>query len=728
MGTTMSDADRRRLKHLEQVSDEFAARLSRLEAQMARGVAVPSVAPPPVPFIADVPQAPVATTDLRGGHEHRDTVAAPSAAFRRPQRPSFEDVLAGRVLAWAGATAVLVGVVLFFAIAISRGWIGEGTRTLLGTCASSLLVAAGCWLHERRGRTEASLAATAAGLGGLFITTTVAARVYELIPTGVGVLLGLGIGALSTALALRWRNEGIAALGIVGGLLAPVLVDAPHDGGTIAILFPAALAAAAVCVRERWDWLGLAALATVTPQWIGYLSGGPSPLATLATLVAFGMVAAGGAVGFELREPSRAVRPVSVLLLTVNGFVLAVVGWVALDQSNWWLGGLAAAHVAIGVGLLRNARASRPVGILAAALGAVLADLALLQLLDGPALTVSWAALTLGFAGLVRYARAHGDDRDDAAAGAGLAAHVALALSSSVMTDASPGAVVAGGVLNLAAASSLAIAAAACLTAGFVLADRLVWRFWLNGVGLAATAYLLASQLDGMWLVAAWAAEAVALAALARRTQDWLALIAAVTHVALASAHALSMEAPPRALLDGLADPVAATVALGACMAAAWRCAAVAAALPPAAVPSDAAIKQPDVAEDQDSAQALSVLGATAGALLALHLVSAQLVTLAGAGPRAQVLLSALWGAIGVAALVGGLVRDVAPLRTGALWLLLTALAKVFLYDLSALTSIARVASFIVLGLLLLLSAFAWQRIRPRPLPDLRQAPADARI
>jgi uncharacterized membrane protein len=38
---------------------------------------------------------------------------------------------------------------------------------------------------------------------------------------------------------------------------------------------------------------------------------------------------------------------------------------------------------------------------------------------------------------------------------------------------------------------------------------------------------------------------------------------------------------------------------------------------------------------------------------------------------------------------------------------------KVFLYDLSTLTSIYRVISLIALGLLLLAGAFAYQRIRP---------------
>ncbi|CAN5477182.1 hypothetical protein BH20ACT17_BH20ACT17_02780 [soil metagenome] len=38
-----------------------------------------------------------------------------------------------------------------------------------------------------------------------------------------------------------------------------------------------------------------------------------------------------------------------------------------------------------------------------------------------------------------------------------------------------------------------------------------------------------------------------------------------------------------------------------------------------------------------------------------------------------------------------------------------------------------RVASFIGLGLLLLLAAGLWQRMRPRPLPDLRVAPRGIR-
>ena len=69
---------------------------------------------------------------------------------------------------------------------------------------------------------------------------------------------------------------------------------------------------------------------------------------------------------------------------------------------------------------------------------------------------------------------------------------------------------------------------------------------------------------------------------------------------------------------------------------------------------------------------------------------------------------------------MAGLVRDERSLRLGGLSVLLLAVGKVFLFDLATLDSMYRVASFVGLGVLLLLAAFVWQRVRPRALPDFR--------
>ena len=75
---------------------------------------------------------------------------------------------------------------------------------------------------------------------------------------------------------------------------------------------------------------------------------------------------------------------------------------------------------------------------------------------------------------------------------------------------------------------------------------------------------------------------------------------------------------------------------------------------------------------------------------------------------------------LGLGLLIVALRANRDRLRTAALAVLLLTVAKVFLYDLSTLTSLYRVFSFIALGLLLLTGAFAYQRLRPPPVPDMR--------
>ena len=78
-----------------------------------------------------------------------------------------------------------------------------------------------------------------------------------------------------------------------------------------------------------------------------------------------------------------------------------------------------------------------------------------------------------------------------------------------------------------------------------------------------------------------------------------------------------------------------------------------------------------------------------------------------------QVGLSVLWAILGVLAFVGGMQRRIPELRIAGLALLGLATVKVFLFDLSALDVAYRVISLIALGLLLLASAWLWQRNQP---------------
>jgi uncharacterized membrane protein len=698
-----------RTARLEREVDDLLVRVGALERAASPAPVVPRAAPAarPAPAPAAARAAAQAAAEPPVEAPAPDAVGAPlRERSGLAASDSLEDLLGGRVLAWVGGLAVFVGVAFLLAIAVARGWIGQEARTLLAATGSTALLLAGVRLQERGARTDAARAMAAAGIAGLFTTAAVAARVYHLVPLLAGAGLAIGVGATATVLAIRWRSRGIAALGILGAVAAPMLAGSWADGGAVALLYVAMASAAGVLLWQRWDWLALAAFLLGTPQWLVYLAfadDGSLPLVpTLLTLVAFGLLGIAMAIGHDLRVRATTLRSQPAFLLALNAIVVALAG-AALGATGLklWLVGLAVAHVAVGAAGARFARVSHDLRLLSLAIGVVLADVAFGLVAHGPALAAGWAATSVAAAALTRRVRAGGADRRFLLGGLG--GHVALTLLSAIVV-ADPVAVWRGDVaLSLGAVSSVAALAAGCLvSARLVDARQREWRVLLDGIGLAAIALLTALTLDGPALALAWLGEAVALARIARRGSDPVASAGALGFLALASVYAGMTQAPPAALVNGLATPLQAVATVG-------GAAVVALAFGRWLRPL------PGVPRGQ------LVAG---GALGLLYLASALVVTpfadaaatdvALGAHQQGQLALSVFWALTGISALAVGLRRDLRALRLGAFALIGATVVKVFLLDLATLTSIYRVGSFVGLGLLLLAGALLWQRARPR--------------
>jgi uncharacterized membrane protein len=574
-----------RLVALERLVAELRGRVEQLESERALRAPTPErvrepetapprrVAPPPA--------------------ERAEPEPAEPRPPRRPAQPrvpvELEDLLGGRVLAWVGGSAIFLGVVFFLVMAVRNGWIDEPTRVVLAFLGSTALLAAGVYLYERRGRTEAAIAAVASAIAALYASLTVATQVYELIAPALGLLVAALVGAAATAIAVRWHSPLVGALGIVGALVSPVLVEASTSTVTLLFMAIALVSATAVLLWQRWDWLAAAAFLVSVPQLLVWVDDTYRDQVGLALLVlaAFWAVEVVAAIGYELRVPTASLRASSALLLLANALLVSAVGYFTLHDldrdasATAWVLGLAVVHVVLGAGSLRG-RLSDEIGVLLIA--------------------------------------------------------VALGLSA---------------------------------------------------VGLALA-------LSGPALVAAWAVEAAVLAWVARRTGDSRAHLAVFVFLTLAAAHTLVFEAPLDSLRQGVDDLGRAAVALilvaAAALVAAWQYR----------------------GEPRDVRTVLEAVGAAA----LVYLPSVAIVDLTSTGEplepgqTPQVLLSAFWSVVGLAALVAGLLRDDRRLRLGGLVLLGIAVVKVFVFDLAALESIYRVLSFIALGLLLLVAAFAYQRIR----------------
>jgi uncharacterized membrane protein len=567
------------LEGIERQLRELSRRLERLEG------ATPAMPPQPAQMVTHPP--------VRSRRS-----AAPAPAWRGPSA-NMEELLGGRVLAWLGGIAIVLGIVFFFGMAISRGWIDEPTRTILGLLGSTSLLITGIWLYEKQARVEAALAAVASALAGLFTTLVVATQIYDLIPAEVGLAGAALVGIVGVAIAVRWDSTVVAAIGLGGALLAPVLVGA--ETSTLSLMFVAValVAAVAVLLWQQWNWLSLGAFAVSGPQLIAWVNDNYSDhlVPALMVLVGFGSIYVIAAIGYELRARTEEELPIaSWFLLLANVVLVTGVGYYALDQTGHpngavaWILGLSAAHIALGVVTLRQP-ISREIGSLLIAVGLGLSVLGFADALDGPALVAGWAVQAV------------------------VLAYLATRASSSSSEYGSN-------------------------------AQRL--------------------------------------------------LAGSVGFLGLALGHALIYEAPPHALFDGVADLGKAVAAIGISAVAALVCGRLFRRV------------------DASWSELADLTGATALIYLASIVIVDQLgVTATGQSEQAgQVVLSAFWTVTGLSALVYGLLRNERRFRLGGLALIGVAIAKVYTYDLAELDELARVLSFIALGLLLLAGAFAYQRIR----------------
>jgi len=394
--------------------------------------------------------------------EVRRPLGGPQRAEVTRQEITLEELLGGRVLAWLGGSAVVLGATFFLVMAISRGWIDEPTRVVLAFLGSTALLAVALWLHERKGQTQASLALAAAAIASLYVSLVVGTAVYGVIGEAFGLAIAALVGAVGATIAVRWSSQVVAGVGILGALLGPLLVDAGPSSASLAFMAIALVAAVAVLVWQRWPWLAFGSFLAGVPQLLAWLENEHDRLVVaLPVLALFWVLYAIAALAHEVRVPTPSLRTSSALLLLADALVVTGAGWTLLHDrghtlaSTAWVLGAAAAHLAIGLATLRTS-ISREIGALLIALATALSAVGFALALSGPALVVGWAvhAAVLVWAGR--------RTQDERATYAGIA-FLALALGHVLVFEAPPVALAHGlpdTARGLVAIAVVAIAAA----------------------------------------------------------------------------------------------------------------------------------------------------------------------------------------------------------------------------------------------------------------------------
>lgn len=230
--------------------------------------------------------------------------------------------------------------------------------------------------------------------------------------------------------------------------------------------------------------------------------------------------------------------------------------------------------------------------------------------------------------------------------------------------------------------------------------------------------YAAAALLDGTALVIVIAAGSAAAVTIAEVVGERRLQLVAAGLLMAGLAHVLVVDAPPRDFFSANASPAGGAIAIGFLAAAAVVFAvtrfAPAVGLRPA-LPWDELAWELDRKQEQ-----WRHLAGVLAALLGLYGLSLAVLgafewighaSVATSFERGHTAVSAVWGLLGLLLLVAGLARRLPWLRTAGFALLGVSLAKLFLYDLSALSSVTRALSFLAVGAVLLLGGFLYQRL-----------------
>ncbi|HEU0335242.1 MAG TPA: DUF2339 domain-containing protein [Gaiellaceae bacterium] len=647
-------------------------------------------------------------------------------------RRDWEPLLATVALIVTGQTLVLVA---------DNGWAGDTGAVSVALALAGTLLGAGILLRQGRGSDELAPLAATLPLAGTGVALLTAARLLEHGTDRGAVLLAVaGVWAVAW-LALRARDRALAL--VVGAsslaLLAVATAELLSDDALALAWAAQAILLSALAMRLRDARLQLGGLVYLA------LAGGHALVVDAPPRILFEPASADPAASAALGATALAAlvaglaAPVTHVVATETG-VLAFLSGVrvfleqrrtALRESLFFVSGslgvLASAVLLTGITFEAGHVAASGIAATAAAAalgvaarmrstGLVVAALAALVLVLGESVWDAdeflrgddrspggWSMLltAAGLLGGTFALRVLHPTRRRLGIVSAVAAFVSLAWSASALTLLVPRADGVDpsetwlGLGLLPVALVYGVLAASVFGPGRL--RNLSTTLWAPGVvaTIAAEAYLLQ---DGRLIAAVAAVTGGLLALTSLPLREVRLALAGAIVTGFATAGTLAFVTPPERFLEASAAPADGLWVLAACLA------------------GGAAVTVAFRAAGRNEWRAVGIaLGA-----LTLYAVSLGILGLvvgvSGASvetdfERAHTVVSAVWALVGLTALVAGLLRGSAALRLGGLGLFGVSLAKIFIYDLSELSSVARAASFILVGAAILVGGAALQRL-----------------
>lgn len=156
------------------------------------------------------------------------------------------------ILAITGIFTLVLGIGYFVKYAIDKNWIDETARAGIGFAVGAVIMGTGHLL--RKNYTAFSSIITGGGIAVLYFTTTIAFREYHLFTQNTGFVITCFITLLSILLSYYYKSEVLIIFSLVGGFTAPLMISTGESNYLFLFTYLSVLNVGMLIIALIKDW------------------------------------------------------------------------------------------------------------------------------------------------------------------------------------------------------------------------------------------------------------------------------------------------------------------------------------------------------------------------------------------------------------------------------------------------------------------------------------------
>jgi uncharacterized membrane protein len=147
--------------------------------------------------------------------------------------PDLETFVGENLISKIGIAVLVLGIAFFVKFAIDKDWINEYARVGLGILAGGIVLVFAHRLHKKYKAFSSVLVAGAIAI--FYFTITIAYQTYNIFNQPTAFAIMACIMAFSVFISLMYDRQELAVLSLIGGFAAPFMVS--HGDGNYKVLF-----------------------------------------------------------------------------------------------------------------------------------------------------------------------------------------------------------------------------------------------------------------------------------------------------------------------------------------------------------------------------------------------------------------------------------------------------------------------------------------------------------